>query len=429
MPQTKNKKSNHKVKIVDNLIFTSAKLNIRGGGPVGYLANLKLGLEKYGADNIVLVCRDDDTVSPYKKLVKYLTIVIPFKKARKKARAYLFDRLNKNSIWYFSDVAQDNYASFVKKLDNFLPKTIICHWVRDALFIKKYIDYRKLDSKIILMSHSPEPPSQEIYHGEKLANDTNAERNLKIWEGIEEKAFRLADMLLFPSQEATEPYTSALPYFEELIQNKKMLYLNTGCKSLYTDKTKEELRRKYNIKTPFVICFIGRHTQIKGYDVLKNIAQNILSQRDDVTFLIGGMIGNEITPLSHPNWVELGFVDPSEVLKISDLFILPNRQTYFDLILLETLSAGCPVLASATGGNKSVYKTINHKNEAGWHAVELWKNSTECEEKIIDFLTLSQQHRDELKTQAYEAYQKYYTVDVFAKNYIKMIEEITNDAA
>ena len=34
------------------------------------------------------------------------------------------------------------------------------------------------------------------------------------------------------------------------------------------------------------------------------------------------------------------------------MFVLPNRETYFDLVLLEVLRQGTPVLLARTGGNK-----------------------------------------------------------------------------
>lgn len=41
-----------------------------------------------------------------------------------------------------------------------------------------------------------------------------------------------------------------------------------------------------------------------------------------------------------------------DLLQEVDVFVLPNRQTYYDLILLEVMRAGKPVLLTTTGGNK-----------------------------------------------------------------------------
>ena len=39
------------------------------------------------------------------------------------------------------------------------------------------------------MSHSPQPPSQEIYDAEKVENNPDAEKNYLKWQEIEKKLF------------------------------------------------------------------------------------------------------------------------------------------------------------------------------------------------------------------------------------------------
>ena len=186
-----------------------------------------------------------------------------------------------------------------------------------------------------------------------------------------------------------------------------------------TDKNIEELRRQYHIETPYVISYIGRHISIKGYDLLQNIAKKLLSMRQDVTFLIGGNMKSGIPPLEHKNWLELGFVNPAEVFKASDCFILPNRQTYFDLILLEALSMGTIVFASNTGGNKTVYQQTN--------AISLYASEDECVRQINQFLDASEGEKQQLKDKARMAYIENYTLDIFGRNYIELIKDIIGD--
>lgn len=60
------------------------------------------------------------------------------------------------------------------------------------------------------------------------------------------------------------------------------------------------------------------------------------------------------------------------------MFILPNRETYFDLVLLEVMSLGIPVLASYTGGNKYFEKI----NDSG---IYFFKDMNEAMKRIIEF--------------------------------------------
>ena len=45
--------------------------------------------------------------------------------------------------------------------------------------------------------------------------------------------------------------------------------------------TKEEMRKKYGIpQDAFVISYVGRHNEIKGYDALKEIGKHLLDAND-----------------------------------------------------------------------------------------------------------------------------------------------------
>ena len=179
------------------------------------------------------------------------------------------------------------------------------------------------------------------------------------------------------------------------------------------------MRNKYNITTKYVISYLGRHNEIKGYDLLKKIAQSILDKRDDITFLIAGNLSNDIKPLEHPKWIEIGRTHPTNVLSIADLFILPNRQTYFDLVLLEVLSSGVPVFASNTGGNKSVYKQTG--------AIKLYDTIDDCVNLIDEFFMLTEKERKTLGNKCIDSYLANYTPEIFASNYKNMIKQIVED--
>lgn len=399
-----------------NIIFFSEEINLRAGGPAGYIANLKKGLQLIQNDRIFFIIgsKKNDALRYRKHISKLLTWWIPAKKLRRHIRERIVDKflgLNIDNI----SLDSPRYKGFVKILDEIDFDSVTCHFVKDALFIRNYLNVRNRNAKIILMSHSPEPPSREFYATELSNKSEKAEFVLQLWERIEKEAFeKAADILLFPSKEAIEPYSSQLDYFESI--DKQFLFLPTGCCKLVCDKNTLDFREKYKIKTPYIISYIGRHNKIKGYDLLKDIAIKVLSTRDDVTFLIGGKPSSDIEPLNHPRWIELGFVNPPDVLSISDCFILPNRQTYFDLVLLEVMSMGVPVFASATGGNKSVYKATQ--------AINLYKDIDECVEKINAYLDSSIDVKKDLKEKTLKAYNDNYTLEIFAKNYVKMVESL-----
>lgn len=110
----------------------------------------------------------------------------------------------------------------------------------------------------------------------------------------------------------------------------------------------------------FVITYFGRHNEIKGYDILKEVGMKLLKKYDNLYFLCAGV--GPVLPLKHPRWIELGFINNTqELLSQSDLYILPNRETYFDLVVLEILRSSTNLLLSNTGGNK--YFQLLDKND------------------------------------------------------------------
>lgn len=406
------------MKKIKNIVFFSGELNPRAGGPSGYLANLQKGLEICREKKVKLICwkTTNRDLKHELKLKRLMTFWVPFKSMRKKFRNWLINRDEVTSD-FSTSFKSAVFRNMISELDDFDFETVTCHQIRDVLFIKNYLKSRgDKNAKVIAMSHSPQPVSEEKYISEKLAGDPDAEEHYKKWQELENKAFHEADYLLFPSVEAMEPYEKGLPYFADIKREKNFIYLPTGCNQLKCDSSIDFLREKFGIKTKYVICYIGRHNKIKGYDLLQKIAMEILAKRDDVTFLIGGIQSVDIPPLKDERWKELGFVNPAEVFKVSDCFILPNRETYFDLILLEALSAGCPTFASATGGNKSVYLQTN--------AIDLYKTEDECVSKVMKFLDSTATDKENKREKALEAYYNNYTIDIFTDNYLKMIEKI-----
>ena len=135
-------------------------------------------------------------------------------------------------------------------------------------------------------------------------------------------------------------------------KKKKHRYMPTGIVGCKAKVNREDFRKKYGIPdNAFVISYAGRHNEIKGYADLKKLGEKLLADKN-VYFLIAGK-EEPMTGLKNDHWIEVGWTnDPHSLIAASDVFVLPNHETYFDLILLEVLSLGVPVVMSRTGGNK-----------------------------------------------------------------------------
>lgn len=277
----------------------------------------------------------------------------------------------------------------------------------NQLWKKHYI--KRSQPKFLLMSHSLVLPARELqeqadYHHEVIDFERLKKDDIN--------ALLLADVVVAPSQNAMNSYWKELPV---LLSKKKFRYITTGCAPLkYYDKT--ILRQKYNIKTKFVICYVGRHWKVKGYDRLVHIASHILQKRSDVTFLIGGEQNPAIKPLSHPRWVELGWVDSVEVFCCSDVFLMPNRESYFDLVIPEALSIGLKCVLSNVGGNIDFNRMCSN--------IGLFSSDAEAMEMIDAYLSLSEDERNRVSEELKECYQNQFNLEKFADSYIEFSETL-----
>lgn len=213
--------------------------------------------------------------------------------------------------------------------------------------------YYKGNAKVILTTHTPEPMIDE------LIGRFNVHFLMKIFPFVrtfclkkEALAYQKADYVMFPVPEAKEPYANRSRILSETLNElqKNTFYVPTSVKRLL-EEPKSNLLEKFNIPSGSLrVCYVGRHNEVKGYDFLRKLAKKVW-EKLDVYFVVGGTQA-PLKGLNDKRWIELGWVKTPELLNCVDVFILPNKETYFDIILLEVLRQGTPVIISKTGGNK-----------------------------------------------------------------------------
>ena len=176
--------------------------------------------------------------------------------------------------------------------------------------------------------------------------------------------------------------------------------------------SRDEFRSMHGIsKDTIALAYIGRKNKIKGYDVFCQTALN-LKKSDKFVFLSAG--GGVIKTPQSSNIIDFGWTsDPGSILNACDYVVAPNKETYFDLGIIQALSLNKPIITTPTGGNrwfmnKEVNMTfINHDvNEL-----------TEC----IANLDKSE---DDLNV---DFFRKYLDNSSFAKNYLSFFESISNE--
>ena len=376
-----------------HIVFYSDDIGLRSGGPSGYIANLKLGLELIKSSDILVL------TPKIPRIVRYLISRFPIAKSRRSIK-------EKVSAFFLN--------SALARLDWERVDSVICHTCADVLFIDNFLlkIERRNQVKILQMSHSPILPSMESGMDDLGRLQGNGE-SINFLKGQELASFRVSDAFIVPSQHAMDSYYRDSSFFRYL--RKDILICPTG--SIGLEKVeKQEARNRLKIDVPYIISFVGRHCYTKGYDRLIEIARKILAQRNDVVFLVAGRESNLIKPLNHPRWVELGWVDPSLILSASDVFISPNRDSYFDLVLLECMSLGCYIIASAVGGNLDLAK-----NNPG---MTLYSSIETCVDSINSFLDLPLEERRRTSEAGIALFNELYSVRPFAYRYQHMLDSL-----
>ena len=142
------------------------------------------------------------------------------------------------------------------------------------------------------------------------------------------------------------------------------LYIGTDHKKFDPKKyNRKELIKKYNIPNDKkVISFVARLSEEKRPELFVEIANNLLSQRQDLFFVMAGAgvlynkVASKISKYNlKSNIMLLGATNnPEEIYSISDITINCSRLEGLALTSYESLSMGVPVVSADVGGQKEL---------------------------------------------------------------------------
>lgn len=401
------------------------------GGPSGYLYNIHEYLKEHPNPNIVLLSdiintstNLNDTVStsdcnsnvvlsakrnPLKKtwhsLLYSLKCAPKLKSNITKAVDYIYRiyHIKWNGPEANLDLSEYNFIHF--------------HFL---IHIRQFRNtYPNFKGKTIVTSHSPCPWTYE-----SIDRDPSIKHLKHFIIRQECKSYKSADYIMFPCLQAREPYehNRQIKCTLEKMSN-KIFYVPTSI--LYDNEGNIHNIQRKDINIPdnaFVIAFFGRHNNIKGYDILKEIAIKTLEKHHNLYFLLAGM--GDIAPIEHPRWIELGFVsNVKDLMKVCDFYVVPNRETYFDLVVIEALRSGMIMSLSRTGGNK-YFEQLPKNETKGLFFFDIEKQETVIEQidQLIKTKEDSPTKFDELKSLNKALYLKYFTMERYVDNYIKELQ-------
>lgn len=378
------------------------------GGPSGYLYSLNMGLKNNKSEKVDI------------SFLHSTTHLKSIKKSASTSKNIIVKQIYKiyKRCQHIRDILRIIYCCQISPINFEEFDAIHFHSTRDLYVHRKQLEHYK--GNVILTSHSPQPLYNEYLEGSsKIELHLFGKVYTKLKE-MDEYAFERANQIIFPCQTADEPYEKTWKKYREIKKTKTnaFKYLLTGTVPANVRYDKEAIRKKYGIPNKaFLISYVGRHNAIKGYDNLKKICANLLEKNPNIYVLVAGNIG-PIEPLKHERWIEAGWTnDPHSLIAASDVFVLPNKETYFDLVLLEVLSIGTPSVITKTGGNRFFERY--HDN-----GVFLYGSFEECEKYIYEIMESSEEKKEKMIQTNKDLYESKFTTDIFAQNYLKLIEDI-----
>lgn len=402
-----------------HLIVIDRPLNSKAGGGCGYLYKLNEGLQSIENKSILVVSRDlTESEKKNIKIRRNIKSKVPAQLLK------LWRKLNALRYYYHLKQWRNHLPSreVMNKIEAEEYDSIHVHHPFEFISVYNYLKANQIENKmLILTNHDPGLTSQEIYRSFLPVSKYIAHKIQIVTEEIELEAFKNCDALVFPSEQSMS-YYSEWKYFNSLVKSKKHGFVLTGTDPYTTTLSRSDFLKQHGIdENNIVFSFVGRHNEIKGYDILKAAARMVMKSSDNISFLIAGE-ESPMKGLKNNKWKEIGWTDkPGDVVNASDVFIAPNRKAYFDLVILEAMSLGKVILATKTGG------TIRMAELSRGIILVDTEDPDELSKMILRLSQMSKIERVQLGTENLNAYKEYFTLENFASSYEKVVTCLKGD--
>ncbi|WP_305369648.1 glycosyltransferase [Photobacterium leiognathi] len=159
--------------------------------------------------------------------------------------------------------------------------------------------------------------------------------------------FEKADGIICPSYHSLESYFSDDFECRQKFEKLNFIEVISGVNDILDYKI-EENNANY-------ILYLGRYHESKGFDLYLEASRY---SKFDIEWFCAGSGQLEERIQSYDKIINKGWVsDIKNMMKNAALIVVPNRSTFFDLVILEALSLGKPILTTKTGGNKALIST------------------------------------------------------------------------
>lgn len=206
-------------------------------------------------------------------------------------------------------------------------------WFMDASVYALFAPFVRKEQRIIYQPHCPELPWLEVD-----ASTPAGEEKRRAVRASTEALFDRADHLVFPNAGAATIYRTLVR------PRHRVHFLESGAAHPPTFAP---------IPLDPAGCYflyIGRRNAIKGFDRVLAAFRAARRKREEIRLLVSG--AGE--PIDDQGVVDIGFTARVHAwIAASDCVVNANRQSYFDLSVLETLAVGTPIALTMSEGHAS----------------------------------------------------------------------------
>lgn len=374
------------------------------GGPCGYLYNLQASLQENDIDSINILSLG---MTPPKNPAKKRPIKSFIRQLKLKYTPSSF------RFKYLINKQENSYASFFSSIQHDLKDSKLNHFHGGTTDFYYYMKTHPGSSSLnVITSHSPELPHVELLSAlqDNQYSSATAEKLYSHQKMIDIYAFKNADYIIFPCEEAVSPYDKFID--EHSIDRSKFRYIITASKPITFKLSRSEFRTRHGIpENATTLAYIGRKNEIKGYNIFCQAAVNLQHAKNFI-FLSAG--GGAIKTPKIGNIIDFGWTDdPGSILNACDYLVAPNRDTYFDLGIIQALSLNKPVITTPTGGNR----WFLDKN------LDIIFTDYDADKLATTISKLRPVNSNSNK----DFFDKYLDNKHFAKNYLTLYESLTNE--
>lgn len=214
------------------------------------------------------------------------------------------------------------------------------------------------------------------------------------------------------------------------IKPEKLILIYNGLDaSIYEVDDTHAIAAKASLKIPEkrkIVIVLANLIPYKGHSDFLKAARIVVQKRTDICFLLVGEdrgirknLEAEVENLSLAGYVR--FVgqrkDVPALLAVSDLSVLPSHEEGFSNVILESMAAGLPVIATKVGGNSEAVAD----GITGWLVPP--KEPELMAEKILDVLR-DPEKANQMGKEGQDRVRKLFSVDTMVRKHLNLYRSI-----